>query len=147
MTHNLIGWREFVSLPEIGIQSMICKVDTGAKTSALHAFKIETFYKGEQPWVRFWIHDKPDDPEKSIQCESPIIDERIVTDSSGNQTMRYFIETELRIGAQRLVIPMSLTARDTMKYKMLLGRSAIRRGKFLVDPKHSFLQNLQGEAL
>lgn len=141
---KLIGWREWVRLPDIGIEHMTCKVDTGAKNSALHAFQVEPFDKEGEAWVRFWIHTTPDDPNISQICEAKIVDQREVTDSSGNTSLRYFIDTTIEIGNQSLKVPMSLTARDTMAYKMLLGRTAIRKAGYWVDPEHSYLQKLQG---
>lgn len=141
---KLIGWREKVRLPDIGIQQMTCKVDTGAKNSAIHAFQVEPFEKEGEAWIRFFVHTTPDDPTFSQICEAKITDQREVTDSSGNRSLRYFIETTVEIGNQRLLVPVSLTTRDTMAYKMLLGRTAIRRAGFWVNPAKSFLQTLQG---
>ena len=135
-----VGWREWVSLPEIGIAALKCKVDTGAKHSALHAFEVKPFEKRGEQWVRFYIHTDEKDLSQIQVCESKIIDIRSVTDSSGNCCERFFIETVLEIGAYRYPIKLSLTDRDSMKYNMLLGRTALRTGKFTVDSRHSFLQ-------
>lgn len=144
---NLIGWREWVSLPELGIEKIICKVDTGAKNSALHAFEIDPFEKQGESWIRFYLHPDTENTEYIQECEARVFDKRQVTDSSGNRAERFFIETLIRIGDQTLKVPVSLTARDTMKYKMLLGRTAIRRSNYLVDTKHSFLQHSKGDIL
>jgi len=140
---DMVGWQEWVALPEIGIERLMCKVDTGAKTSALHAFEVEPFQKGDQNWVRFSIHTDEDDLSKVQVCEAYVEDIRCVTDSGGNVTERFFIETTLEIGALQLKTPVSLTSRDTMAFKMLLGRSALRQAGLIVDPNKSFLQGIK----
>ena len=137
---DVVGWREWVALPDLGITALKCKVDTGAKNSALHAFEVEEFKKDNQSWVRFYIHIDEDDLSKVQTCEALIQDTRAVTDSGGNVTERYFINTTLEIGNLKYVIPVSLTSRDTMAFKMLLGRTAMRKAGLLVNPKKSFLQ-------
>ncbi len=137
---NLVGWREWISLPEIGIITMRCKVDTGAKTSALHAFKVESFERDDQLWVRFSVHIDETDLNKIQVCEAEVFDQRSVTDSGGNISERFFIETTLEIGESHYPIQVSLTDRDTMKFNMLLGRTALRKGHFIVDPSKSYLQ-------
>lgn len=137
---NVVGWKEWVALPDIGIKRLKCKVDTGAKTSALHAFEVEKFERQGQDWVRFSIHTDEHDPTDIQTGEALIQDVRPVTDSSGNVSTRFFIETTLEIGDARLSIPISLTNRDTMVFNMLLGRSALRKAKLMVDPNKSFLQ-------
>lgn len=139
MPHT-VGWKEWVALPDIGIERLKCKVDTGAKTSALHAFEVESFTKDQQNWVRFSIHTDEHDLSKIQNCEALIQDIRCVTDSGGNVSERFFIETTLEIGKHHFKIPISLTSRDTMAFNMLLGRSALRKAGFLVNPKKSFLQ-------
>ncbi|WEJ62528.1 ATP-dependent zinc protease family protein [Thiomicrorhabdus lithotrophica] len=137
---DVVGWREWVALPDLGLTALKCKVDTGAKNSALHAFEVEEFKKDNQSWVRFYIHIDEDDLSKVQTCEALIQDTREVTDSGGNVTERYFINTTLEIGSLKYVIPVSLTSRDTMAFKMLLGRTALRKAGLLVNPKKSFLQ-------
>lgn len=145
MTHEherkMVGWREWVSLPELGVAALKCKVDTGARTSALHAFSVESFMRQGEEWVRFGVHPNQHDVETEIWCEAPVIDRREVTDSGGNTTERYFIKTEVVVGAERYAIELSLTSRDTMMFRMLLGREALR-GRFLVDSEASYLQPL-----
>lgn len=143
MSNNIVGWREWVRLPELGIERLQCKVDTGAKNSALHAFEVESFQKNEQSWVRFSIHIDENDPTQIKTCEAEIKDIREVTDSGGNTSERFFIETILDIGGQKLPIPVSLTSRDTMAFKMLLGRTALREAKLIVHPTESFLQGVK----
>ena len=134
-----LGWREWVALPELGIPALKCKVDTGARSSALHAFSVEEFYKDEKLWVRFGIHPRQRDEEHVIWCEAPVSDVRKVTDSGGHTTERYFITTEIVMGEQCFPISMSLTNRDTMLFRMLLGREAMK-GRFLVNPSASYRQ-------
>ena len=137
---DVVGWKEWVALPDIGIERLKCKVDTGAKTSALHAFDIEAFKKEGQDWVRFSIHTDEHDPSKIQTGEALVQDIRSVTDSSGNVSTRFFIDTTLEIGDQLLSIPISLTCRETMVFNMLLGRSALRKAELIVNPNKSFLQ-------
>lgn len=134
-----LGWREWVSLPQLGISALKCKVDTGARSSALHAFSVEEFYQEDVLWVRFGIHPRQRNEEDVIWCEAPVTDVRQVTDSGGHSTDRYFITTELTLGAQTFPIHMSLTNRDTMLFRMLLGREAMN-GRFVVNPAASYCQ-------
>jgi len=135
-----VGWREWIALPEIGIKALKCKVDTGAKNSALHAFEVHSFKREGELWIGFSIHTDERDNSIVQQCEAKVVATRQVTDSSGNSSERFFIETMLEIGHSRYPIQLSLTDRDTMKYNMLLGRTALRVGHFIVDPSHSYLQ-------
>ena len=137
---NIVGWREWLAMPDIGIERLKCKVDTGAKTSALHAFEVDAFKKDDQDWVRFSIHIDEHDLSKVQSCEALIQDVRQVTDSGGNITERFFIETTIEIGDLSLKVPVSLTSRDTMAFNMLLGRSALRKAGLIVDPDKSYLQ-------
>ena len=134
-----LGWREWVSLPQLGLDALKCKVDTGAKSSALHAFSVEEFYKSEELWVRFGIHPKQGSEEEAVWCESLVTDVRKVTDSGGHVTERYFITTDVVIGSYTFPIQVSLTNRDSMRFRMLLGREAIN-GRFWVNPEVSYRQ-------
>lgn len=139
MSSQTIGWREWVELPELGIQRIKAKIDTGARTSALHAFSVET-YAGEDgaEWVRFGMHPRQDSTELEVYCNAPVVDRRMVRDSGGHQTERVVIATTLVLAGQRLQAEVTLTDRDDMLFRMLLGRTAMR-GRFIVDPGRSFL--------
>lgn len=136
-TEKVLGWREWVSLPELGITWIKAKVDTGARTSALHAFELEPFKRGDKDWVRFSVHPLQGESDTVIQCESPVLERRDVTDSGGHLENRPVIETELVLGSLSKRIELTLTDRDTMRFKMLLGRTAMRPN-ILVYPSQSF---------
>lgn len=133
-----LGWREWVTLPELGIAAIKAKVDTGARTSTLHAFRMETFEVDGRPRVRFAIHPLQKRSDIEIECEADIVDRRSVTDSGGHSELRYVIRTPVRIDERDIPVEITLTDRDTMKFRMLLGRTTLREG-FTVDPAKSYL--------
>ena len=135
---TLIGWREWVSLPDLAIPHIKAKVDTGAKTSALHAFYVQPFERDGIPWVRFGVHPLQASLGHVIDCEAPVKDVRRVTDSGGHAEMRPVIETTLSVLGEVRVIELTLTDRENMMFRMLLGRSALKR-RFVVDSGKSFL--------
>ncbi|MEQ9447277.1 MAG: ATP-dependent zinc protease [Rhodospirillaceae bacterium] len=134
---TVIGWREWVGLPDLGIDQIKVKVDTGARTSALHAFRISPFTKDGAAYVKFYVHPVQKRSRPEIECTALVMDRRAVTDSGGKATERYVIRTSLWLGDARWPIELTLTNRDEMGFRMLLGRQAIRR-KFVVDPAKSF---------
>lgn len=132
-----LGWREWATLPELHIPAMKIKVDTGARTSALHAFEVTEFQKGDEDWVRFSVHPNPRNVDEVVVCEAPVFDRREVTDSGGHTENRIVIQTTMGLGGVTWPIEVTLTNRDTMKFRMLLGRTAMC-GQFVVDPSASF---------
>lgn len=135
-----IGWREWVSLPELGIRRIKAKIDTGARTSALHAFSVEILEETiEKKSVCFMIRPYSRHAfQKTIRCITELVDIREVTDSGGHAEQRCVIKTPIVIGKYRWPIEITLTNRDTMRFKMLLGRTALGQ-HFIVDPSRSYL--------
>ena len=138
MSNNFVGWEEWVSLPELNLPALVVKTDTGADLSALHAFNIQTFGKEDNLMVRFGINPIDNDERFSIFCSARVIDQKNITSSNGISELRYVIETEIIIGDVKKKIPVTLTNRENMKYKMIIGRSALDGFKISADK--SFLQ-------
>ena len=132
----LVGWREWLSLPDLGIARIKAKVDTGARTSCLHAHRLEPFTERGAPWVQIWVHPLQRSTQ-SLCCAAPIVDERVVSDSGGHRERRLVIQTTAILGTEEWPIEMTLTHRDAMKFRMLLGRSAMV-DRFTVDPGRSY---------
>jgi ribosomal protein S6--L-glutamate ligase len=136
--NNYVGWEEWISLPELNLPALVAKTDTGADTSALHAFNIQTFGKKNNQMVRFGINPINTHERFAIFCSAKIIDQKNITSSNGLSELRYVIETEIVIGGVKKKIPITLTNRENMKYKMIIGRSAL--DGFQISPDKSFLQ-------
>lgn len=135
---SIVGWREAIAVPSLGVEEVIAKVDTGARTSAIHAFFVEPFTgKDGRDWVRFGLHPLRKKQEPELIVEAPIKDRRAVSDSGGHTEERYVIETELHVGDVKVMAEVTLTDRETMAYRMLLGRTALR-GHFIVDSDLSY---------
>lgn len=120
------GWEEWISLPDLGVPALRAKVDTGARTSALHAFDIETFGSNTKPKVRFTVHPIPNRDDLVIPCSAEIVDRREVTSSNGDKEMRYVISSALSVNGQSWPIEITLTNRAGMTNRMLLGRTALK---------------------
>lgn len=141
---SLLGWREWVSLPDLGIDRVKAKVDTGARTSALHSFKVEPYDRDGSPWVRFWVHPLQNSDRLEVCCEALVLDRRVVRDSGGHEEERFVIRTRVELAGVVWPAEVTLTDRDSMGFRMLLGRTAIR-GRYLVDPGNSYLADQEGK--
>lgn len=135
---QIIGWREWLAIPGLGINAIKAKVDTGARSSALHAFKIRQFERDGEAWVRFQVHPAQRTTRNAVSCEARVHDQRVVRSSAGHEQRRFVIRQEIELMGARFFIDLTLTNRDAMGFRMLLGREAVR-GRFLVDPARSFL--------
>ena len=142
---EVLGWREWVSLPAFGIDRIKAKVDTGARTSCLHAFDVRVDESQGQKLVRFSIHPEQHNLDYSVECVAPLKDEREVRDSGGHCELRYVIETEITIGPKTHRVEFTLTNRDSMGFRMLIGRTAMK-DRYLVDPGRSFLVRKRARA-
>lgn len=134
---QIIGWREWLALPGLGIARIKAKVDTGARTAALHAWQIERFERNGEPWVRFDVHPAQRDNRPRVSCEARLAGVKAVRNSGGNLEDRYVIVTDVTLAAQTWPIEVTLTNRDQMGFRMLLGRASVR-GHFIVDPSTSY---------
>lgn len=136
---TLIGWREWIHLPDLLEDGWIkAKVDTGARTSALHAWDVERFERDGDDWVRFNLHPRQHDDDHVVRTEAPLLEEREVRSSNGDVELRPVVHTTLALGGQRYGIELTLTKRDQMGFRMLLGRTGMAR-HLLVDPGTSYL--------
>ncbi|TRO91981.1 30S ribosomal protein S6--L-glutamate ligase [Glycocaulis profundi] len=135
-----LGWEEWAAFPGLGLPAIKAKVDTGARTSALHAVSVEPFGPEKRLQVRFVMHPIPDQPEVEVICAAPVVDRREVTSSNGETELRWVIETPVRIGEREWPIEVTLTNRESMNYRMLLGRTAIQPD-MVVQPTVSCAQN------
>jgi hypothetical protein len=134
---SVLGWREWIQFQSLGLPPMKAKVDTGARTSALHAFRVRAFRRHGQRWVRFHVHPQQQNPGTVVVCEAPVVDRRQVMDSGGHAEKRYVIRVEIRLHDASWPIELTLTNRDTMRFRVLLGRTALSK-RYLVDAGISF---------
>ncbi|MCL4200969.1 MAG: ATP-dependent zinc protease [Pirellulaceae bacterium] len=133
----VIGWREWIKLPDLGISSIKAKIDTGARSSSLHAVDVEIFRRDGKTWVRFKVHPLQRTSSKTIEAEAEVLEFRRVRSSSGHTTMRPVIVTTLDVLGRSWPIEVTLADRADMGFRMLLGREAVR-GRLLVDPGKSY---------
>jgi hypothetical protein len=137
-TQPALGWREWVGLPDHGVEWLKAKVDTGARTSSLHAAGLHTFEVENREWVRFHVYPWQRSTADAVQVEARVLDRRQVRSSSGTTERRPVVVLPVRIGSRTVDVEFTLTRRDQMGFRMLLGRQALRR-RFLVDTGRSFL--------
>ena len=136
----MIGWREWADLPDFEISRVNAKIDTGAKSSAIHAFRIRETVLDGVDHVEFFLHPVQRRKKPEVFCRAPVADRRVIRSSNGQEEERYVIETRLRLGGRLWKIDLTLTNRDAMGFRLLLGRDALRR-KFIIDPGASYLLN------
>jgi len=140
VTRRLVGWREWVALPDLGIERLPAKVDTGARTSALHAVDIAPETRADGEWVRFVVPEEVTrDPARRVH-EARVRDVRDVKSSIGDTERRYVILTTVQMAERHIQVEVTLTDRSEMEFPMLIGRNALRAGRLLVHPSRSFLQ-------
>jgi hypothetical protein len=139
----VIGWREQLALPDLGITEVKAKIDTGARSSALHAFDVETFDCDGKRMVRFKVHPYQRDAYRTVTAEAELLDQRQVRNSGGQAQVRPVIQTTVELDGYTFPIELTLTNRDAMGFRMLLGRQAVRK-RFLVDAGRSFLHSATG---
>ena len=133
-----IGWREWVELPDLCDRRILAKIDTGAKTSAIHAFRIREVTLGGRPHVEFYIHPVQKQRRPEIHCVAAVHDRRIVRSSNGAEQVRIVIRARLRLGGREREIELSLANRDDMGFRLLIGRDALRKN-VIIHPARSFL--------
>lgn len=138
-----MGWREWVALPAWGVAHVKAKVDTGARTSALHAYDLTRHERDGEPWVTFSVHPWQGSEDDAVDVDAPVVDEREVRSSSGEARRRPVVRTSLLLAGVVTPVELSLTRRDEMGFRMLVGREALR-GRFVVDPERSYLGGRPG---
>ena len=134
----MIGWREWADLPDFEVERVNAKIDTGAKSSAIHAFRIREVVLDGVDHVEFYLHPVQRRKKPEVLCRAPVVDRRVIRSSNGQGEERYVIETRLRLGERVWKIELTLTNRDAMGFRLLLGRDALKR-KFYIDPGASYL--------
>ena len=134
----MIGWREWAAFPDLGVARINAKIDTGAKSSAIHAFRVRVTESADGPWVEFTLHPRRRRKKPEIFCRAPLVDTRLIKSSNGQTEERFVINTPLRMGDHIWPIELTLTNRDAMGYRLLVGRDALAR-RFLIKPDASYL--------
>lgn len=134
---TVVGWREWVGLPQAGLEWVKAKVDTGARSSAIHAFDLETYVQDDTEWVRFSIHPWQKSDEDHVELSLPVLDRREVRSSNGQVEQRYAVALDVVLAGRTITTVMTLSNRDEMGFRMLIGREALERG-FLVDSSRSY---------
>ena len=137
---SIIGWRETLALPDLNIDFVKAKVDTGARTSALHAVNCQEFKQGDKTMIRFKIHPLQRNNKFTVLAEAELLEYRKVTSSGGHAQIRPVILTSVKLGESQWQVELTLTNRCVMGFRMLLGRQAVR-DRFLIDPGKSYLQS------
>lgn len=135
---RLVGWREWVGLPDLGVEWLKAKIDTGAQTSSLHAFGVEEFDRDGESWVRFEVHPLQRSARDAVVVELPVHDRRKVRSSNGVSQVRYVVQLDVRLLDEVVPAEVTLTRRDSMGYRMLVGRELLAQG-FLVDSASSYV--------
>lgn len=136
INHMIVGNAEWCALPELKVPAIRTRIDSGAKTSSIHAINIREFYKGQERWVEYEIHPLRIHTEIFVKCQSKVVDYRMVKSSTGVSQPRYVISTTIEMGGKRWPIEMTLANRRTMGYQMLLGREAMNH--ILINPAEGF---------
>jgi len=136
-TAAVVGWREWVGLPGIGVSWMKAKIDTGARTSSLHAFALEEFERDGRAWVRFEVHPWQRSADDAVEVAAPVHDRRHVRSSSGHSEERVVVRLDLRLLDRVVPAEVTLTRRDEMGFRMLVGREVLRQG-YVVDAASSY---------
>lgn len=140
MTNKLlIGWKEWCALKGLGIKSLKAKIDTGARTSSLHAENITPFLQDGESYVSFQVFPFQNNTIRVVNCQAKVIDERMIMSSNGQKELRYIIKTPITLGPKTWDIELSLSNRDPLKFRMLLGREALQ-GLVIIDPEITFFQ-------
>jgi len=142
----IIGWEEWVAFPDLNLPAVKAKIDTGAKTSALHATNITPFTQQGQEFVRFEIHPLQKNSTLVRTCEAPLVDHRFVTSSNGRKEKRYVIKTRFVLGDRNFLSEVTLTSRDKMNFRMLLGKEALIKGHLVIDPSKKFVMGKNPDA-
>ena len=133
----VVGWREWVALPQAGVDWVKAKIDTGARSSSIHAFDLEVFAQDDREWVRFSIHPWQRSDDAAHELTLPLLDRREVRSSNGQTEQRYAVAMDVTLAGRTITTVMTLSNRDEMGFRMLIGREALERG-FLVDSSRSY---------